>query len=106
MVKVENKIKENKELFLQAIKDSSKECKITGIADIQNVTPVKTGALKRSLTGENTVTEENVKLQFGSPLIYAKKVEFENKSYIRATLTRDIPKFEKIFIKHLRKACK
>lgn len=46
MVKVENKIKENKELFLQAIKDSSKECKITGIADMQNVTPVKTGALK------------------------------------------------------------
>ncbi|MGM8259305.1 HK97 gp10 family phage protein [Clostridium perfringens] len=106
MVKVENKIKENKELFLQAIKDATRECKITGIADIQNVTPVKTGALKRSIAGEDTATEENVKLQFGSSLIYAKKVEFENKSYIRATLTRDIPKFEKIFIKYLRKACK
>lgn len=106
MIKVENKIEENKELFLKAIKDASRECKITGVADIQNLTPVKTGALKRSITGEDTVTEENAKLKFGSPLIYAKKVEFENKSYIRATLTRDIPKFEKIFIKHLRKACK
>lgn len=106
MVKVENKIKENKELFLQAIKDSSRECKITGIADIQNVTPVKTGTLKRSIAGEDTVTEEHTNLKFGSPLIYAKKVEFENKSYIRITLTRDVPKFEKIFIKHLRKACK
>ncbi|MDU7212481.1 HK97 gp10 family phage protein [Clostridium sp.] len=61
------------------------EVAITLLANMQSVTPVKTGALKRSLSFKRYKYREHI-IKFGSNLIYAPKVEFENKSFLRSTL--------------------
>lgn len=102
---VKNNINEAKAKFLQALRDSADETKLTVVADVQSVTPVKTGALKRSISGHYRVKNEGlIKIEVGSPLIYAKKVEFENKSYLRSTLDNDSEKISDIFNNHIKGA--
>lgn len=104
MINVENNIDAAKEAFLKAARAAAKESKITLIADVQSVTPVDTGALRRSITGTCKITDSEATVTVGSPLIYAKKVEFQDKSYLRSTLMRDSLKIRNIFIKHIRGA--
>lgn len=104
MINVENNIDEAKADFLKAARAAAKESKITLIADVQSVTPVDTGALKRSITGRCRATDSEATIKVGSPLIYAKKVEFQDKSYLRSTLIRDSLKIRNIFVKHIRGA--
>lgn len=109
---VENNILKLRDQVIEAMKDATKECAITGTADVKNVTPVGSkergstspGSLKRSITFNTELTNTHSSFEVGSPLIYARKVEFEDKSYLRSTFKRDIRKFENIYIKHLRRA--
>ena len=111
-LKIENNISEAKAKFLQALIDASEETKITLIADVQSVTPVGSkekgsispGALKRSISGNEKINSGNIEIEVGSPLVYARKVEFENKSYIRSTFDRDLDKVSDIFNKHIKDA--
>lgn len=109
--KVENNINYAKQKLLESLRNAANETKITLIADVQSVTPVGTkekgskspGALKRSISGHYRVKNSGeIKIELGSPLIYARKVEFENKSYIRSTLNRDLDKISAIFNKHVK----
>lgn len=101
-VNINDNILQSKQAFLNALRDASNESKLTLIADIQEVTPVKTGALKRSITGNYKVSNSgNVSITVGSPLVYARKVEFRDKSYLRATLNRDLSKISTIFNRKL-----
>ncbi|WP_338627507.1 HK97 gp10 family phage protein [Clostridium baratii] len=112
-LKIENNISEAKAKFLQALRDAAQETKVTLIADVQSVTPVGSkekgsispGALKRSISGHYRVENSgDITIEIGSPLVYAKKVEFENKSYIRSTFDRDLDKVSDIFNKHIKDA--
>lgn len=108
---VENNILKLRDQIIKCMEDATKECAITVTADVQSVTPVGSkekgsispGALKRSITFNTELTDTHSSFEVGSPLIYARKVEFENKSYLRSTFKSDIKKFENIYIKHLRK---
>ncbi len=112
MINVENNIDAAKEAFLKAARAAAKESKITLIADVQSVTPVGTkekgskapGSLRRSITGICRATDSEATITVGSPLIYAKKVEFQDKSYLRSILMRDSLKIRNIFVKHIRGA--
>ncbi|EJT6665748.1 hypothetical protein QTG94_14525 [Clostridium perfringens] len=112
-LKIENNINLAKQKFLQSLRDAANETKLTLIADTQSVTPVGSkekgslhpGALKRSINGNYRVKNSgDIKIVVGSPLIYAKKVEFENKSYIRSTFNKDLDKVSDIFNKHMKEA--
>ncbi|WP_415319931.1 HK97 gp10 family phage protein [Clostridium perfringens] len=104
MINVENNIDAAKESFLKAARAAAKESKITLIADVQSVTPVDTGSLRRSITGICRATDSEATITVGSPLIYAKKVEFQDKSYLRSTLMRDFLNVGNVFTKHIRGA--
>lgn len=109
---VKNDILKLRDQVIKAMQDATKECAVTGTDDVQSVTPVGSkekgsispGALKRSVTFNTELTDTHSSFEVGSPLIYSRKVEFEDKSYLRSTFKRDIKKFENIYIKHLRKA--
>lgn len=79
------------------------EIGITEVASIQANTPVKTGNLRRSINYLEPVSDNHIlKISLGSSMIiYATKVEFENKSYLRATLKADVKEIEGIMIKRL-----
>ncbi|MGL4848506.1 MAG: HK97 gp10 family phage protein [Clostridium sp.] len=100
-MKIINNVDEFEKKFMEALKSASKEICITELADIQSNTPVLTGDLKRSITGKSKVKNNLVKIEWGSKLVYARKVEFKDKSYIRSTLTRDLDKIGKILDKHI-----
>jgi hypothetical protein len=53
------------------------------VEDVRKNTPVDSGALKKSIKCHI----KDKKITIGSDLPYATKVEFEDKSYIRKTLT-------------------
>jgi hypothetical protein len=53
------------------------------VENVRKNTPVDTGALKKSIK----CNIKNNKITIGSDLPYATKVEFEDKSYLRKTLT-------------------
>ncbi|MDS0525460.1 HK97 gp10 family phage protein [Clostridium sp. SHJSY1] len=86
----------------QAAIDAGEEIGTTKLADIQSNTPVLTGNLKRSITFVKNVNTDNIKVTWGSNIVYAAKVEFENKSYIRDTLRNDSSQIIDIIVKHLK----
>lgn len=100
--KVENNFNEYIKKLIGATAAAAQEIKITELAEMQSNTPVKTGALKRSETATTKVNPECVKITWGSSLVYAKKVEFKDKSYIRSTLKREIGNINTILNKHLK----
>lgn len=101
-INIKDNILNSRQAFLEGLRKASNESKITLIADTQEVTPVKTGRLKRSITGHYRVTNDGkINITIGSPVIYACKVEFKDKSYLRATLDRDLSKISEIFNKRL-----
>lgn len=90
-----------KQSIMSALESASQEIGVTELANMQSVTPVKTGTLKRSLTFVKAKEGEIYSITFGSSLIYAPKVEFENKSYLRATLRSGQSEMMEILKKHL-----
>lgn len=100
--RVENHFEEYIQKLGRAAAAAAAEIKVTELAEIQSNTPVKTGALKRSETTKLEVSTNNLKITWGSPLAYAKKIEFQDKSYIRSTLKREIGTINKILNKHLK----
>ena len=100
--RVENHFEDYIKKLIRATSAAADEIKVTELAEMQSNTPVKTGALKRSETAITRVNPEGIKITWGSSLIYAKKVEFKDKSYIRSTLKREIGNINKILNKHLK----
>lgn len=108
-VRVENNFEKFKNKLLKGIDNAGKEIFITELAEIQANTPVGTkekgskapGTLKRSITGKSQKINGVVKIAWGSKVVYARKVEFKDKSYIRSTLKRDIPRIASILNKHI-----
>lgn len=108
-VKVENNFEKFKNELLKGLDNAGKEIFITELAEIQANTPVGTkekgskapGTLKRSITGSKKRTNGIIKIAWGSKIIYARKVEFKDKSYIRNTLKRDMHRIESILNKHI-----
>lgn len=106
MLNVEDNTNKFKERFLKALTLASTETFISELADIQSNTPVLKGDLKRSITGKPEINLGKVEIVWGSKLVYARKVEFKDKSYIRSTLNRDLNKIAGIFNKHIGGASK
>lgn len=88
--------------YKELIADASKEISITELANIQSNTPVKTGDLKKSIGTEVQGECLETTIVWGSNLIYAPKVEFENTSYLRQTLRDNQNEIVDILKKHLK----
>ncbi len=97
-----NNLKKVMDKYKDAVKEASEEISITELANIQSNTPVKTGDLKKSIgtaiEGDGSKTE----IIWGSNLIYAPKVEFENTSYLGDTLRENHEQVVEIIKKHLK----
>lgn len=100
--RVENHFEDYIKKLIGATAAAATEIKVTELAEMQSNTPVKTGALKRSETAITKVDATGLKITWGSSLVYAKKVEFKDKSYIRSTLKREIVNINRILNKHLK----
>ncbi|RKI45768.1 HK97 gp10 family phage protein [Clostridium paraputrificum] len=70
----------------EVTEDALDEIGGTLLANMQSITPVKTGTLKRSLTFKKAKSDKTCSITWGSNIAYAAKVEFENKSFLRSTL--------------------
>lgn len=102
MARLEDNSKEKLTSIEQALLEALNEVGITEVASIQSNTPVKTGNLRRSIDYlKPTKYKHILKVSMGTNVIYATKVEFENKSYLRATLKADVKEIEGIIIKRL-----
>lgn len=110
-MKITDNTEKIKDDILNKLKEVIEEINVEEIANIQVNTPVMTGTLKRSITGEVESNKDKTTLTLGADgtLVnnrngakvkdYAMKVEYEDKSYLRNTLnndkTRIIEKIEK-----------
>lgn len=101
-MKYTNNIKKITQEIINAVDNAGEEIGITELANMQSNTPVKTGALKRSLSFKRYKESKGVKIEWGSNLIYSAKVEYENKSYLRATLRAGQEEMIDILKKHLK----
>ena len=102
MARLEDNSKEKLTSIEQALLEALNEIGITEVASIQSNTPVKTGNLRRSINYLKPTKDKHIlKVSMGSNVVYAAKVEFENKSYLRATLKADTKEIEGIIIKRL-----
>ena len=102
MARLEDNSKEKLTSIEQALLEALNEVGITEVASIQSNTPVKTGNLRRSINYLKPTKDKHIlKVSMGSNVVYAAKVEFENKSYLRATLKADTKEIEGIIIKRL-----
>lgn len=102
MARLEDNSKEKLASIEQVLLEALNEVGITEVASIQSNTPVKTGNLRRSINYLKPTKDKHIlKVSMGSNVIYAAKVEFENKSYLRATLKADTKEIEGIIIKRL-----
>lgn len=103
LAKLTNNSKSTIETIKKAIMSGLSEVGVTETASIKSCTPVKTGNLKRSIEYTKPVLKDNkVEIKIGTDVTYAAKVEFENKSYLRATLKADTKEIQNVLIKHLR----
>lgn len=97
-----NNLKKVMDKYKDVVKEASEEISITELANIQANTPVLSGDLKKSIgtaiEGDGSKTE----IVWGSDLIYASKVEFENTSYLRDTLRENQDQVVEILKKHLK----
>lgn len=98
-----NNIKKVMNEYKDLLADASKEISITELANIQANTPVKTGNLKKSIGTEVQGEGLNTTIIWGTDLVYAPKVEFENTSYLRQTLRDNNDEVVEIIKKHLEK---
>lgn len=97
-----NNLKKVMDKYKDAVKEASEEISITELANIKSNTPVLSGDLKKSIgtsvEGDGSKTE----IIWGTDLIYASKVEFENTSYLRDTLRENQNQIVEILKKHLK----
>ena len=117
-IEYKDNTKEIESLIRSAIKSASKQIMIEEIASIQANTPVKSGTLKKSISGniENNNTKTTIKIGVDGSFVnnkngckvedYATKVEYENKSYIRDTLKNDEKSIKNIFKNSIKKNLK
>lgn len=102
MAKLTDNSKQKLDNIEQALMNAMSEILVTEVASVKSNTPVKTGNLRRSITSTKPELENNIVYgKVGTMVIYAAKVEFENKSYLRATLKADTKEIEGIIIKCL-----
>lgn len=102
MAKLTDNSKQKMDDIKKALMNAMSEILVTEVASVKANTPVKTGNLRRSITSTEPELENNiVSGSVGTMVIYAAKVEFENKSYLRATLKADTKEIEGIIIKRL-----
>lgn len=102
LARLEDNSKEKLSNIEKTLLNALNEIGITEVASIQANTPVKTGNLRRSINYLEPVSDNHIlKISLGSNVVYATKVEFENKSYLRATLKADAKEIEGIMIKRL-----
>ena len=102
MAKLTDNSKQKMDDIKKALMNAMSEILVTEVASVKANTPVKTGNLRRSITSTEPELENNiVSGKVGTMVIYAAKVEFENKSYLRATLKADTKEIEGIIIKRL-----
>lgn len=97
-----NNIKKVLKEYKDLVADASNEISITELANIQSNTPVKTGNLKKSIATKVEGEGKKTEVIWGSDLIYASKVEFENTSYLRDTLRENQDQIIEILKKHLK----
>jgi hypothetical protein len=102
-MKKRNNIKKTMNKYKDLIAEASREISITELANIQANTPVKTGDLKKSIGTEVQGEGSKTNIIWGSNLIYAPKVEFENTSYLRQTLRDNNEEVVEIIRRHLSK---
>lgn len=102
MAKLTDNSKQKMDDIKKALMNAMSEILVTEVASVKANTPVKTGNLRRSITSTEPELENNiVSGKVGTMVIYSAKVEFENKSYLRATLKADTKEIEATLIKHL-----
>lgn len=90
-----------KNSIMEVLEDASQEIGVTELANMQSTVLVKTGTLKGSLTFNKAKNDKTYSITWGSNIVYAAKVEFENKSYLRSTLRSGTKEMEYILRKHL-----
>ena len=101
MAKLTDNSKQKMDDIKKALMNAMSEILVTEVASVKANTPVKTGNLRRSITSTEPELENNiVSGKVGTMVIYAAKVEFENKSYLRNTLKNDIKEIQSIIEKH------
>lgn len=107
MFRVENRFDEFRNRLINNINIAAQEIKVVTVADIKSNTPVKSGDLKKSIKGEVNKSDKNnknIKVEVGSKLVYARKVELLNTSYIRTTMKANEEKINLILNKYIRRA--
>lgn len=87
--------------IMSALDNAAQEIGVTELANMQSITPVKTSTLKRSLTFVKAKKGQGYSIKWGSSIVYAAKVEFENKSYLRTTLRGGQSEMIEILKRHL-----
>lgn len=93
--------------IVEAVIGGLKEVGTAETASVKANTPVKTGNLRRSIRSTKPVKSgREVIVKIGSDVLYAPKVEFENKSYLRYTLKNDEKEIQGTLLKHLRSVAK
>ncbi|WP_346913757.1 HK97 gp10 family phage protein [Clostridium sp.] len=98
-----NNLKKVMNKYKDVVQEASEEISITELANIQSNTPVKSGDLKKSIGTSIEGDGYKTEIVWGSDLIYAPKVEFENTSYLRDTLRENHEQVVEILKKHLAK---
>jgi hypothetical protein len=104
-IKIENNCLEFINKINNAIDSGMQEAGISGVATIQNRTPVKTGNTKRATTFTRLKGASKFTITFGidKSIVYAEKTEFVGKSkgYFRSSLQDFSPEALEILKKHL-----
>ena len=90
-----------KNSIMEVLEDASQEIGVTELANMQSIVPVLTSTLQKSLTFKKAKSDKSYSITWGSNVVYAAKVEFENKSYLRSTLRSGTKEMEDILRKHL-----
>lgn len=96
----------------KVLERACEEVGVTKVADIQAITPVDSGSLRKAIAFEKQVNSTTAIITFGVDGnmvnnksgkrvgLYAAKVEFKDKSYLRAAFNDN--KVQQILLKHLR----
>lgn len=94
------------EQYNQAMESIMKEIAIVGLAQIQYLTPVDTGNLRRSYAYKTAHEGRTYHVVFGTNIPYAIYVEMKpeargGRPHLRRAIQSEVQEFEQIIIKHL-----
>ncbi|MGL5328251.1 MAG: HK97 gp10 family phage protein [Peptostreptococcaceae bacterium] len=95
-----------KRAIYKAMEDAANDIGKTIVGEIQANTPVKTSALKKSMTFVKTNSKAKIRVTLGSPLKYAPYVEYRPSRvqyFMTKTIRNNKEEILRIVKKHLRK---